>query len=465
MESKTKPKHVVVIVLGDIGRSPRMQYHALSLLENGHQVSLIGYSGEELIPQLIDVKFHDYIHIIRFKPYSPPNSLRKIFLPMYLALRLFGITIGLIFALCQVDSTKSGSVDCVLVQNPPSAPILLISYLYTLTKPNRPRLVIDWHNLGFTMFQMREGHPIRKMAKSYEKFMASKAAGHVCVTKAMKIWLIENFGIQSHQIEELYDRPPDFFRPTSLEEMHELMMKLGPYFEEKCPELSTIRALDRDSTLFTKYIDSELVMRKDRPALVISSTSWTADEDFSILLDALVKMDIIAERDKDLPHTVVIVTGKGPQKVMYEAMMKSLNLLHISILTLWLESQDYPKLLGCADLGISLHTSTSGLDLPMKVLDMYGCEVPVCAINFACLDELVQDHHNGRVFLSSDDLCSQLVTLLKPKRCQKNGKIGGDLQNFRNNIRCISRWRENWLLTANDIILCTNENTPSSKRD
>jgi hypothetical protein len=38
--------HVVVIVLGDLGRSPRMQYHANSLLAEGHFVSLVGYTGE-----------------------------------------------------------------------------------------------------------------------------------------------------------------------------------------------------------------------------------------------------------------------------------------------------------------------------------------------------------------------------------------------------------------------------------
>lgn len=36
---------VQVLVLGDVGRSPRMQYHALSIAQRGH-VQLIGYYGE-----------------------------------------------------------------------------------------------------------------------------------------------------------------------------------------------------------------------------------------------------------------------------------------------------------------------------------------------------------------------------------------------------------------------------------
>lgn len=46
MAVENKSLHVVVIVLGDLGRSPRMQYHTNSLLEQGHNVSFVGYDGE-----------------------------------------------------------------------------------------------------------------------------------------------------------------------------------------------------------------------------------------------------------------------------------------------------------------------------------------------------------------------------------------------------------------------------------
>lgn len=39
-------RHVVVVVLGDVGRSPRMQYHALSLAKCGFSVTLLGFCSE-----------------------------------------------------------------------------------------------------------------------------------------------------------------------------------------------------------------------------------------------------------------------------------------------------------------------------------------------------------------------------------------------------------------------------------
>lgn len=44
-QAKPRPS-VQILVLGDIGRSPRMQYHALSIARHGGQVVIIGYKGE-----------------------------------------------------------------------------------------------------------------------------------------------------------------------------------------------------------------------------------------------------------------------------------------------------------------------------------------------------------------------------------------------------------------------------------
>lgn len=49
-DASSKPKTTVqILVLGDIGRSPRMQYHALSIAKGGGQVDIVGYHGQDLL--------------------------------------------------------------------------------------------------------------------------------------------------------------------------------------------------------------------------------------------------------------------------------------------------------------------------------------------------------------------------------------------------------------------------------
>ncbi|PPD99230.1 hypothetical protein GOBAR_DD03757 [Gossypium barbadense] len=213
----------------------------------------------------------------------------------------------------------------------------------------------------------------------------------------------------------LYDQPPEFFCPTSLQEKHKVTTGIG--------------AADQNETLFTTLVDTDILLKPNRPALVVSSTSWTPDEDFGILLEAAVMYDrrvaaLLDENDsadegvlwKEIsggkqylyPRLLFIITGKGPEKEKYEEKIKRLNLKRVAFRTMWLSAEEYPLLLGSADLGVCLHTSSSGLDLPMKVVDMFGCGLPVCAVSYSCIDELVKVEKNGLLFSSSSELADEL---------------------------------------------------------
>ena len=101
----------------------------------------------------------------------------------------------------------------------------------------------------------------------------------------------------------------------------------------------------------------------------------------------------------------------------------------------------------------------------MKVLDMFGCGLPVCAIGFKCLDELVQHdkyvykvyvhtlphrvchvdslrcsllHRNGLVFESPEQLCTQVYGLLKgyPIDTPQLNRLRSSLQTVEVGIFC-----------------------------
>ena len=101
--------HHVIVVLGDIGRSPRMQYHTHSLLttKSTDTVTLVGYEGETLIPSLRD---HPRLTI---KPlYSFTSLPRKwYFLPLKALLQCLFLCITLLTIL---------TPHTFLVQNPPT---------------------------------------------------------------------------------------------------------------------------------------------------------------------------------------------------------------------------------------------------------------------------------------------------------------------------------------------------------
>jgi beta-1,4-mannosyltransferase len=169
---------------------------------------------------------------------------------------------------------------------------------------------------------------------------------------------------------------------------------------------------NQPETIFTILKAGMPELRPKRPALLLSSTSWTADEDFSLLLTALDKYQAAISSGMDLPKLLVIITGKGTLRRPFEEAVQERERstwIDVCVRCHFLSAKDYPTLLGCADLGVSLHTSSSGRDLPMKVVDMFGCGVPVLAKGFGCIDELVKHGENGLVFDTGDQLGTQMI--------------------------------------------------------
>jgi beta-1,4-mannosyltransferase len=330
-------------------------------------------------------------------------------------------------------------------------------------------VIIDWHNLGYSML---EGGLIRRVAEAFERRMAPLADGHIIVTRAMKEFLAREMELPPSSLRVVPDCPPTIFRPRPLREQHEILSKLHPGICRSVPATwSTNASVDNGSngsgdvttTLLTEYDCSSNVYRarRGRPAFVTSSTSWTPDEDFGVLLSALLKLDAKIDSEVSSLRVLVVVTGKGPQKREYEDRMSQLQLRNVAVQTLWLEPADYPKLLACADVGVSLHTSTSGLDLPMKVLDLFGCEAPVCALNFGCLSELVEDRGNGRVFESSDELSELLWELLSPLTADPSAPAHGfgPLATYSANLKGLRRWDDQWKENVLPFLLKTIEDS------
>jgi beta-1,4-mannosyltransferase len=115
---------------------------------------------------------------------------------------------------------------------------------------------------------------------------------------------------------------------------------------------------------------------------VVSSTSWTADEDFGLLLSAVKSVEERLAKLPKSPTIHLVITGKGDLREEFEAKVKNASLKHFRIFTAFLPHSDYAATLGSADLGVCLHFSSSKLDLPMKVVDMFGAALPVAALNY-----------------------------------------------------------------------------------
>ena len=410
----------VVIALADLGKSARMQYHARALAASGVDVDLVGFEGTALSRAVLD---DPRIAVHRFLPATQRVSqtsgtayaMVAVFDTLRVSLDLWGIL------------RRLARPDLVLMQNPPAFPTLAVSW-FSLRHRN-VRFVVDWHNLGFTVLRQRLGrwNPVVRLARWYERRDARRVDANICVSRGMALWLEKKFDVAPPTV--LYDRPAAVFAPIERGERER----------------------------FKQTLYGRLGVRLGRNAVIVCPTSWTEDEDFDLVIDAVNRLEDrirgweAAAAGRRFTDIVILVTGDGERRTRFERLFAGLPARRVQLRTRWLEPEEYPRVVGSADLGLCLHRSSSGLDIPMKVADLFGAGVPVCALDYgACLAERVRHGDNGMLFSTGRQLADVLFDLLETFPADQS-----TLERLRTGARRSARptWDEGWMKDARPVLL------------
>lgn len=376
-----------------------MQYHAYALAVNGVRVDLVGLAGAAL-PSAIRDHPAIAVHGVPDVPAIEPG-------PFFAALA------GM--RACRQAARFAGSLwrlpapDLVLVQTPPTVPAALLGW--ALARRHGARFVLDWHNLGWTLFAMKAGPAAVALLRAIEAWALRRGDAHLCVSRAMQAHL----AAAGADAKVVYDRAPEWFALPPAERQRAVRARLFA----QCGVADTAGA-----------------------ALLVSPTSFTADEDLDLLFDAA---DLIegqrAALPRGFPRLLVLATGTGAGRAGFEtrAAARPRDALVI-VRAAWVEADDYPALLASADAGVCTHRSSSGLDLPMKVADMFGAGLPVVAVAYPALAERVRDGETGVLFADAATLARTWKTLFAP------GDAGRRLAALRRASAAAGqeRWLDGW---------------------
>lgn len=409
----------LVVNIGDVGRSPRTANHIVQISKlPSSQVDYLCFLETE-VPSFLQ---KPNINLV-FANTRINKLVKKLPSIVYFFLRIFLELITFFFLFCTSLRKK---YDNILIQNPYCLSFLLFLPLYKLFSKHT-RVVIDVHNFGYSLLsphssaktntpaEQSSASPARKYLSKFKRILVAvykfsevflvrfNADRVLTVSKAMKAALIGEWRIPQDRVFVLYDLP-DFskFHKLSLNEKHDFLSSIKEFQLGENETIST----EKDS-------NGEVTEKTSKNLLGVISSSWGLDDDFETLIEAL---KILEERKSFTQTLYLFFTGSGPRKSELGARLLQLSSKKIVILIKWLHFSEYTSLIGSADFTISVHKSSTGLDLPIKILDSFACEVPVLAFNYApTLAELVDQGNNGFFYNNAEELADLIANFNKKK--------------------------------------------------
>ncbi len=352
--------NALIVVLGDLGRSPRMLNHARALRARGWAVTLAGSVENALPPDLED---------------DPAVQVTELGCPR----GNFGSSLRRL-----ASEVRRQAWTAILIQNPPGFPALVIA---ALARRPRSRLVLDWHNLGGSLLALRPSSR-RHLAGLYswcERQAARLADDHWTVSQAMAGKLSRPATIV------VYDRPSKVFNRAAL----------GP-----------IVAAAEEKAIWWRRVLPDLLPPPPEACWIAAPSSWGPDEDPGAMLRAAHYWQENAAKWGSSPRVVVIATGKGPEQAAFTHAAQAFRDGPIALKTAWVPAEEYPAFLAHCDAALCLHRSSSGLDLPMKLADFRGAGRKALVLDYgAVLREMFRPEADGWTFRDSLELATKLRTI------------------------------------------------------
>jgi beta-1,4-mannosyltransferase len=337
-----------------------MLAHAWALLRSGHEVHLVGGTGTP-VPVMLQREARLRIHAIDGGAADRGTGMAAV-----VATGTRGTRLG--WRLARTLLKEIPAPDLVLIQTPPALPTLPVAV--AAARLRGCRLIVDWHNLSWTLLALRFGstHALVRAARGAEIFFGRQATAHVTVSARMAGRLEElGFG----HVAVLHDGP------------------------------SAVRP-------FPPAPDNP----PGDPLVVVAPMGWTRDDDLALLAHAL---RLLGERmDTDAGHQRglhLLVSGNGPLRPEWGPRLRALGTGGLRVDTPDVAPEEYPHLLASGHIGLSLHRSSSGLDLPMKILELRAVGVPVLTLNDGSpLDEIAPPGCGVLQYETAQDLARHLYT-------------------------------------------------------